>query len=148
DTVRDLQTFIKPLIGRRAAELGITHARFEKRDGEKEVIAEYRMRAPEINMANSNLINAVATEERLAIASNRHEMLNEVLLRLYQATVVEGKERGRTGDRAIVAAVTGKDLPLYFPKQSNDFKRIITESTDNPFGKGYIVDVDVEFEGE
>jgi hypothetical protein len=148
ETVRDLQIFIKPLTGRKAAELGITHARYEKRDGAKEVIVYYRMQAPEINIANSNLINAVVTEERLAIASNRHEVLNEVLMRLYQATVVEGKERGRTGDRAIIAAVTGKDLPLYFPKQSNDFKRIITESTDNPFAKGYIVDVDVEFEGE
>jgi hypothetical protein len=90
----------------------------------------------------------VETEERLALSARRHEVKRDVLMRLYQASVVEGRERGRTGDRAIIAAVTDKDLPLYFPKQTNDYKRIITENTEFPFSKGYIVDIDVEWEGE
>ena len=69
-------------------------------------------------------------------------------MRLFQASVAEGKEKGRTGDRAIIAAVSEHDLPLYFAKQSNDYKKQITEETEYPFTKGYIVDVDVQYEGE
>jgi hypothetical protein len=150
DTVKELQQFIKPLTGRKAAELDIVHARYEKKDKDKHVIAEYRMKAPEINIANSNLLNAVELNERLLVEGNafRQDTKREVLMRLFQASVVDGKESGRTGDRATIAAVTDKDLPLYFPKQSNDFKRIITESTEYPFTKGYIVDVVVEYQGD
>lgn len=148
EDVRDLQAFIKPLTGRKAAELGIVHARFEKRERDKEIIAEYRMKAPEINIADVNLRRASEREALLESHAVHHELKREVLMRLFQASVVQGKEKGRTGDRAIIAAVSERDLPLYFTKQSNDYKKQITEDTEYPFTKGYIVDVDVEYEGD
>jgi hypothetical protein len=147
ETVQDLQTFIKPLTGRKGAELGIVHARFEKREKDREVILEYRMKAPEINMADANLHKAVEQVAQLSSVI-RHELKREVLMRLFQASVAQGKASGRTGDRAIIAALSDHDLPLYFAKQSNDYKKQITEDTEYPFSKGYIVDVSVEYEGD
>jgi archaellin len=147
ETVQDLQIFIKPLTGRKGAELGIVHARYEKREKDREVIMEYRMRAPEINMVDANLHKAVEQAAHLETAI-RHEMKREVLMRLFQASVAQGKASGRTGDRAIIAALSDHDVPLYFAKQSNDYKKQITEDTEFPFTKGYIVDVSVEYEGE
>ena len=148
DDIRDLQAALKPLTGKKAAELGLYHVKIARKKGDHEIVAEYTMRAPEINMASTNMMRVQEQEIAMLAAPSRHVPMQEVLMRLFQASTAAGKEKGRTGDRAIIADVTERDLPLYFPKQSNDYKEAITKGSDNPFAKGYIVDVSVEYEGD
>lgn len=63
----------------------------------------------------------------------------------HQTSREPGKEKGRTGDRAVIEAVTDKPLKVYFPKQSNDLKRRMTRDEAYPFARGYIVDVYVDY---
>jgi hypothetical protein len=148
DDSKLLQQFLKPLTGRKHAELGITHARYESKDGTKEIIVEYRMLSPELNIAASNAAKIIETEEASKLTTSKHIMKNEVRMRLFQTNDQPGKEKGRTGDRAIVPDISDRDLPLYFPQQSNEYKRQILERTENPFQKNYIVDVNVEYDGD
>jgi hypothetical protein len=148
DDSKMLQLFLKPLTGRKSAELVITHARFERKDGEKETIVEYHMLSPEINIASSNAAKTIETLEVSKLTTSKHVTKYEVRLKLFQTNDQPGKEKGRTGDRAIVPDVSDRDLPLYFPQQSNEYKKQILERTENPFQKNYIVDVSVEYDGD
>ena len=58
------------------------------------------------------------------------------------------KRRGVPGTRLSSKDISDKPLSLYFPKEAAHIKRRILEQTDNPFSKGYIVDVHVQFAGD
>ena len=148
DDSKMLQQFLKPLTGRKSSELGITHARFETKDGPKKVVVECRMHSPEINIAASNAAKIIETQEASKLTTATHVTKSEVRMKLFQTNDQPGKEKGRTGDRAIVPDVSDRDLPLYFPQQSNEYKKQILERTENPFQKNYIVDVNVEYDGD
>lgn len=145
---KSIELFLRPLIGRKSAELDITHAKYEGRFGLKEVLLEYKMKAPELNIASSNAVRAIESLEVRNAPSVRHVIRSEVTMKFFQVNEAPGREKGRSGDRAIIPDVTERDLPLYFPKQSNDFKVQILERTENPFQKQYIVDVDIEYDGD
>lgn len=140
----DLKEFLKPISGRRGAQLGVTHARFSEKTGDREVVAEYAFEEAAINRAAVNL-----ERHREAIEDKRAEdpprLHEEFLMVWHQASREPGKEAGRTGDRAIIEAISDKPLTVYFPKQTNDLKRRMTQDEPYPSRKGYIVDVFVDY---
>lgn len=143
DDAADLREFVKPLTGRRAAELGISHARYRSTDGEREVVAEYTFDEAAINRAALALDRALEAPPKPVAGT---KPLSEVLLYFDVASRSAGKERGKTHDRAIVAEVTEKPLPTYFRKGvSGDPKDAILRDGANPIANtGYIVDVLVQ----
>lgn len=150
DEAHDLNAFVSPMTGRKGAELGITHAKFVRKERtgrvEREILAEYKFNEAEINRAASNLRKTEDSQNRKD--APRHSTEREVLMAFQQADKSPGKEKGRTGDRVIIAAVSSKPLPVYFPKEAASIKRRILEQTENPFSKGYVVDVVVQYAGD
>lgn len=149
DEAKDLNAFVAPMTGRKGANLGLTHARFHRREKsgnvEREIVAEYNFNETEINRAALNL-NRIEGGPR--DSQTRYKTEREVLMAFQQADKSPGKERGRTGDRVIISAISDKALPVYFPKEASNIKRLILEQTENPFTKGYVVDVHVQFTGD
>ncbi len=147
DDLEDLKQVLKPVAGKRGALLGVRHVRYEKSDGDRKVIAEYNFSEPEINKASVNIENQIENNVLLLDSKEdkQQKLWNEVLLVWHQASREEGKEKGRTGDKAIIEEITEKPLPVYFPQQVNDLKRIMTQDEPYIFSKGYIVDVQVDY---
>lgn len=144
EDTNDLRTFVKVLTGRARAQLGIKHARYEQRDGEREIIAEYTFDEVELNRAALAMDRALETGPDKPATATRP--LTEVLLYFDVASRGAGKEKGQTRDRAIVPEVTDKALPTYFRKGvSGDPKDAIRRDGANPIANtGYIVDVLVQ----
>ncbi|MFM8759494.1 MAG: hypothetical protein ACKODS_08135, partial [Methylophilaceae bacterium] len=57
DDARDLREFVKPLLGKKGAELGVKHARYRKT--ERETVVEYEFDEAELNRAAINIDNHV-----------------------------------------------------------------------------------------
>lgn len=141
EDAEDLKEFIRPLSGQRGASLKIKHAKLLKRDGEREFIAEYDFNENEINRATVNLDKQIELiSEEVEIKPNQ-KFYPEVLMIWHQASREPGRQKGRTGDRAIIAEISDKPIQVYFPKQTNDLKRRMAQEEPHPFSKGYIVDV-------
>lgn len=143
DDAADLREFVKPLTGRKAAELGITHARYRTTDGDRETIAEYTFDEAAINRAALALDRALEAPPKPVAGTMP---LSEVLLYFDVASRSAGKEKGKTQDRAIISEVTDKALPTYFRKGvSGDPKDAILREGTNPIANtGYIVDALVQ----
>lgn len=141
---QDLHAFLKPITGKYGAQLGVTHARYASKDGDRELIAEFRFNEGEINRAS---INSEKHAESFSdeVATPTQSTRSEVLMVWHQTNIEPGKDRGRTGDKAIISAISEKPKTVYFPKQTNDLKRRMTQDEAHPFSKGYIVDVQVDF---
>ena len=148
---KDLEAFVRPLTGRKGANLKVTHAKFRRKEkgpkSTREIVAEYRFDESEINRAAVNLTKVVEADAE-KVASRRTRTVREVLMAFQQADKSSGKERGRTGDRVVISDVTDKPLPVYFPSEAATIKRRILEQTENPFTKGYIVDAVVQYAGD
>ncbi|RVD37729.1 hypothetical protein EN741_22695 [Mesorhizobium sp. M4B.F.Ca.ET.019.03.1.1] len=146
DDARDIREFVKPLLGKKGAELGIKHARYRKTDGEKETVVEYDFDESELNRAAIN-IDAALAEIPLAEVTNAlpdHQIKREVMLFMDQANRGPGKEKGRTGDRGVIPSISDKALPVYFRKSSViDLKGQITRDA-NPMTSTFVVDVQVQ----
>jgi len=140
----DLREFVKPLTGRARAQLGISHARYHERDGEREVMVEYSFDEAAINRAALNMDRALEAQPDKPSTATRP--LAEVLLYFDVASRAAGREKGRTHDRAVVPEVSDKPLPTYFRKGvSGDPKDAIRRDGANPIANtGYIVDVLVQ----
>lgn len=148
EDARDLREFVKPLLGKRGAELGIRHARYRKTDGEKEILVEYGFGEAELNRAAINI--EIALEEGLPTpvgeldVTPSEQIKREVMLFMDQANRGPGKEKGRTGDRAVIPSISDKPLPVYFRKSiTYDLKRQITKTV-NPMTNTFVVDVHVQ----
>lgn len=143
DDAADLREFVKPLTGRRAAQLGIMHARYRSVDGNRETVAEYLFDEAAINRAALSLDRALEAPPKPVAGTLP---LTEVLLYFDVASRSAGKEKGKTQDRAIIAEVTDKALPTYFRKGvSGDPKDAIRRDGANPIANtGYIVDALVQ----
>ncbi|BCG92070.1 hypothetical protein [Mesorhizobium sp. 131-2-1] len=146
DDARDIREFVKPLLGKKGAELGIKHARYRKTDGEKETVVEYDFDESELNRAAINIDAALSAEPALLEAPNAlpdHQIKREVMLFMDQANRGPGKEKGRTGDKGIIPSISDKALPVYFRKSINDLKGQITKEV-NPLTSTFVVDVHVQ----
>jgi hypothetical protein len=143
----DIREFIKPLAGKRGAQLGITHARFHSRTSEREIIAEYRFDEAEINRAALAIDNddfaLLPTADNDKTEGTR--LLKEVMLFFQQASRGPGKEEGRTADKGIVPEITDKPLPVYFREGIQDLKDRMVRGLENPLKSAYVVDVIAQF---
>lgn len=146
DDARDLREFVKPLVGRKGANLRISQARFERRDGDKVTLAEYRFEETELNRAALTM-DAMLTAPQIEppdIAEPATKLHKEVMLFFQQASRSAGKTSGRTGDKAIIPAISEKSLPVYFQEEAG-LKEQMVQGQSNPLtDTTFIVDVDVQ----
>ena len=122
EDAEDIKAFVRPLIGKRGASLGIKHAKFEKRDGERTTVVEYKFDEAELNRAAINIDEALVSQvlpfsDDDAETIDDKSILTEVMLFFDQASRKPGKEKGRTGDRGIIPDVTTKPLPVYWSRR-------------------------------
>jgi hypothetical protein len=59
----DIREFVRPLTGKRGAELGIKHARLERQEGERRTLVEYDFGEAELNRATVNIDHALASPD-------------------------------------------------------------------------------------
>ncbi|MER8401237.1 hypothetical protein [Mesorhizobium sp. M0306] len=146
DDARDIREFVKPLLGKKGAELGIKHARYRKTDGEKETVVEYDFDETELNRAAINIDAALSADPSLLEAPDAppdNQIKREVMLFMDQANRGPGKEKGRTGNKGVIPSISDKALPVYFRKSINDLKGQITKEV-NPLTSTFVVDVLVQ----
>jgi len=144
DDARDIKEFAKPLLGKNGASLGIKHARYEKTNGEKRTVVEYTFDENELNRAAINIDNMVDLTPSIMIGGSPSEkIVKEVMLFFDQANRGPGKEKGRTGDKAIVPAIHDKPLPVYFRESHQSLKEQMTRDN-HPLKSTFVVDVYVQ----
>jgi hypothetical protein len=148
DDARDIREFVRPLTGRRGADLNIQHARFERRDGDKVTILEYSFDENELNRA-ALAIDAEFAKQAFPLPEEAEEQpsvrtIHEAMLFFQQASRGAGKSSGRTADKAIIPAVSDKPLPVYFLKDA-ELKEQMVQGHPNPLkDTTFVVDVDVQ----
>lgn len=148
DDAADIREFARPLTGKTGAQLGISHARYEKTDGTRKTIVEYKFDETEINRAALNIDAALALpplESVVEQMDKRHSIQKEVMLFIEQANRGPGKEKGRTGDRGVIPDIDDKPHPVYFRKSFNDLKEKMALGEINPLTSAFIVDVHVQY---
>lgn len=149
EDAEDIQAFVRPLAGKNGASLGIRHARFEKRDGERHTVAEYTFDETELNRATVNIDHALSLSATFSQTELEPEakgsIKKEVMLFFEQASRKPGKEKGRTGDKGIVPDISDKALPVYFRKSFQDLKDQMVRGDVNPLtNNAFVVDVHVQ----
>jgi hypothetical protein len=147
DDARDIREFVKPLLGKKNAALGIKHARYEKTDGDRKTVVEYSFEEAELNRAAINidmLIASPLSADEVDVEEPREQIKREVMLFMDQANRGPGKQRGRTGDRGIIPDVSEKALPVYFRKSFENLKSQMTRDV-NPLTSMFVVDVHVQY---
>ncbi|MBB4439875.1 MULTISPECIES: hypothetical protein [Rhizobium] len=150
EDARDIKEFTTPLLGKKGSALGIKHARYEKTDGKRRVVVEYNFTESELNRAAINIDKALESpflSDNEASSVPREQIKREVMLFMDQANRGPGKERGRTGDRAIIPDIYDKPLPVYFRKSFQNLKSQITREV-NPMTSAFVVDVHVQYIGD
>ncbi|MER9403391.1 hypothetical protein NKI36_04930 [Mesorhizobium caraganae] len=145
EDARDIKEFARPLLGKPGASLGIKHAKYAKKDGEKTIVVEYTFDETELNRAAINIdkaLDAPLLEPPNALPD--HQIKREVMLFMDQANRGPGKAKGRTGDKGVIPSISEKALPVWFRKSSvNDLKGQITKEV-NPMTSTFVVDVQVQ----
>ncbi len=145
--LRELTNMIHPVARSIGGRLGIRRVRVTSRekkgDCDREVVFEMDTASAELAQAELRMgetVEELKAEERGQ--RNRHE---HVLMYLQQASRGEGQPPGkRTGDKAVIEAVTKRPLPVHFVPGAEKLKDEMISREENPFRLGFIVDVDVE----
>lgn len=146
DDVADIKAFVKPLVGRKGASLGISQARFERQSGDDRVTLEYHFNELELNRA------ALAMDAQLALPAPPPpapdqpsvKMIHEAMLFFQQASRAAGKSTGRTADKAIIPAVSEKTLPVYFADDAGLKEQMVQGQTNPLTNTTYVVDAEVQ----
>jgi hypothetical protein len=138
----DLKEFTRPLLGKAGASLGIVQARYEKTDGDRRVVVEYRFDEAELNRAAINIDKALeAPSKSDEDLDSDSKIRTEVMLFLEQANRGPGKEKGRTGDRGMVPDISENIVPVYFRQSIQGLKERMLQGEQNPFEMVFVVDV-------
>ncbi len=146
----ELAEIIKPLAGREGS-LEVAHVKYRSSTGERTVEVEAHYGPAEIDRIALNARRA-ADEDETPLLPNQAEpdappsLLRKVELTLQQTNTGPSKERGKTSDRAVVEAVSGKPLPVYFAKTHENLKQKMIGRSANPFRQPFRVDVLVTYE--
>lgn len=143
DDAADIREFTKPLLGKKGAELGITHARYRHKDGERETVVEYNFDETELNRAAINIEKTLELPALQVAPSPSQTFRSEVMLFLDQANRGPGKEKGRTGDRGVIPDICEKALPVHFRDSHTSLKDQMTKEV-NPLTSTFVVDVFVQ----
>lgn len=147
EDARDIKEFIKPLVGRHGSNLQIKHARFERRDGEKATVLEYRFDETELNRASITIDAELAAQ---ALPSPEPEgppstkAVHEAMLFFQQASRSAGKSAGRTSDKAIIPSVSEKALPVYFVEDAGLKEQMVQGQTNPLTDTTYVIDAEVQ----
>jgi hypothetical protein len=146
----DFRAFLGVLSHRVNSSLRYKHARYkrtiEDRDRREEVVAEFVLDKPEIDRADNNMAQEI--ERLTALEDPKFHTHKDMLLYWHQTNVEKGKAKGHTADRAIIKAISPKPLRVYFPKGAETLKHKMTDLPGNPFKKGFVVDVHVQYVGD
>lgn len=145
DDAADIRAFVRPLVGKAGASLGIKYARYEKRDGEKHVLAEYILDEAALNRAAINIDNALNSNAKLDAPPSVAELpqptaFREVMLFFDQASQRPGKQKGRTADKGTIPDIWPDPLPIHF-LSSLGLKERMVKGDVNPFTSAFVVDV-------
>ncbi|RUP07922.1 hypothetical protein [Hyphomicrobium sp.] len=151
DDAAAIAQFLKPLVGRSASSLRISHAKFERHDGDRSTVISYDYNQSEIDRA-SRAISHQVQEGPTALLERpdgrpavRSEKRTDVILIIEAANRRAGKAAGRTVDKGIISSITGKALPLWFPESLGYLKHQIVSGEVNPFQTAFVVDAIVQF---
>ncbi len=132
----DFADFLAVVSDNKDNHLKMTVAEFAKDGPDGAVLARFEFSGEQALTAQKGAINAKEELERRGAAD-----YEAVIMRLYQTNTGEAKERGRTGDRAIVDEILpGKDLPVFFVGTTGNDKR---QMLHDPFKRLYVVDINV-----
>jgi hypothetical protein len=146
DDAKDIREFVRPLTGRKGASLQISHARYERQDGNRRIAVEYKFDETELNRAALTIDAELATPllATTTEAPPSTKPVREAMLFFQQASRAAGKSSGRTADKAIVPAVSDKSLPVYFVEDAG-LKEQMVQGQLNPLtDTTYIVDAEVQ----
>ena len=142
DDVRDFETFIKPLAGRKGSNLSVRTATYHEKTETREIHAEYKFNEKELAGAFVKMgIELEGDDKKL---KTKHNMEKNVALYWAQTNWVGFKTKGRTGDRGIIEKISDKPLPVYYPTEEATLKHKMNSGESNPSKNYYIVDVDVQ----
>jgi hypothetical protein len=94
---------------------------------------------------NSQEANAVQNNARRYLGPTlpTNQILRDELLTLHQ---VRGDSKSRTGDKGIIESISKLPVKLMF--SSEEIKKGILDSPDNPFQRVFVVDVEVKTVGD
>jgi hypothetical protein len=149
--VSDFDGFLKTIAGKRGAALRIRRAVFKQTTGRSRVVAEFEFDAKELATAGatiaSELGQSIANAEPAKVDKN-HKLERAVPFIWFRTDREKGKARGTTSDRGIIAKITEKPLPVFFPSETDEAKQRMTKVKQNPFDLVYIVDALVEYNDE
>ena len=136
----DLGHFIRPLTGRSGASLRVRRARYRSRSNDVEVIAEYEFDEPELENAERNIAKELEGTKELTSETHRN-----VLMYWHQTNKDEAREKGKTGDLAVIPIISHDPVPVLFPSENAFLKGDMMDTENNPFLMAFYVDVSVQY---
>lgn len=145
--IKDAAKFLDSVADRDNPRINLKKARYHEKDGSREQVIEieYDIDREEIVAAR----NAIERELAVLEDGDEHKTRRNVLFVWEQLNRGKGRSSGRTGDQAVIQAISDKPKPVFFPKGSDSIKRAMTQTDGNPmYGRGYMVDVDVQYYGD
>lgn len=137
----DLANFLNVVSKNKGGTLGIGVAEYTKDDGEVQHHVKFIFSSDEAFEAQKGALIAQRTLEYRGEA----DYMN-TLMYFHQTNIEDPKAQGRTGDKAIIKAISDKALPVYFVSDldKDKIKTFVDDPALNPFRASYRVDVNVE----
>jgi hypothetical protein len=148
----DFDSFLKTVAGKRGAMLRVRRAVFRKTTKRTQVVAAFEFDARELATAGATLASelgqSIENTELPAKVDKNHKLSRAVPFIWFRTDREKGKARGTTSDRGIIAKITEKPLPVFFPSEADEAKQRMTKVKQNPFDLVYVVDALVEYDDE
>jgi|GEM_PF-3306283 len=148
---RDLNAFFNVVASKKGSSVKIRRAKYHKRDGRRETLAEFDLDEQDVVDAHVQLGADMSDFDQSAdnAPPPRHRLENNVPFIWYRTDREKGKAKGFTSDRGVIAKVSEKPLPVHFASEIENQKDMMTKAKDrNPFSLVYLVDVAIEVEDE
>jgi hypothetical protein len=146
----DYDSFLQTVSGKRGARLKIRRAYYRKETQRSRVVTAFEFDPTELATAGVRLASELgqSSDDELPKPDKNHRMERNVPFIWHRTDREKGKAKGATSDRGIIAKVSDKPLPVYFPSESDEAKQRMTKVKRNPFDLVYLVDVLVEYDDQ
>lgn len=133
--------FLKVVADAPDGKLLLSAAEHKDESQDRTLYARFEFTSDEALDARRGALIALSALEYAGDADHK-----QVLMYFYQTNVDDPKETGRTGDRAVIKAISDRDLPVYFASEIDRerVKALWDDPKFNPFKASYRVDVNVE----
>lgn len=133
--------FLKVVSDSADGKLSLAAAEHSDNSPDRTLYARFEFAADDALEARRGALMTLAALEYAGDADHK-----QVLMYFHQTNVDDPKEAGRTGDRAVIKAVSDRDLPVYFASEldRDRIKSLWDDPHFNPFKASYRVDVNVE----